>query len=80
MGGTDIIIFTGGIGENAVNIRERSCNGLEFMGAKIDLTKNDGLRGKDAIISNDNSAVKIMVITTNEELVIARDTYDLVKN
>ncbi|MEI8203827.1 MAG: acetate kinase [Bacteroidota bacterium] len=80
MGGTNIIVFTGGIGENADDMRERCCSTLGFMGAKIDPTKNNGLRGKDAIISTDDSTVKVMVITTNEELVIARDTYHLVKD
>ncbi len=80
MGSVDIIVFTGGIGENADNIRYRACKGLEFMGAKIDTEKNTDLRGKDAVISTPDSPVKTMVATTNEELVIARDTYEIVKN
>ncbi len=79
MGGVDMIVFTGGIGENADLIRAGSVEGLEFLGAEIDEAKNNGLRGEDAEISTDNSRVKITVTTTNEELVIARDTQAIVE-
>ncbi|MDR0763439.1 MAG: acetate kinase [Bacteroidales bacterium] len=74
MGGVDIIIFTGGIGENDFGIRARICDGLSFMGATLNTAKNNGLRGEDADLTADNSRVKICVLTTNEELVIAQDT------
>lgn len=78
MGGVDLIIFTGGIGENACNVRKGVCEGLEFLGVDFDAEKNKGLRGVDAILTKDNSKTKVMVITTNEELVIATDTYNIV--
>ncbi len=77
MGGLDAIVFTAGIGENSDAIRKASTEGLEFMGIKIDDAKNDGMRGKEAIISADDSRVKILVVPTNEELMIARDTQRL---
>ncbi len=80
MGGVDAIVFTGGIGENDWVTRQESVKGLEFMGAEIDPAINTNLRGKDAIVSTENSRVKIMVIPTNEELVIAQDTYAIINN
>ena len=77
MGGLDAIVFTAGIGENSDAIRKASTEGLEFMGIKIDDAKNDGMREKKAIISADDSRVKILVVPTNEELMIARDTQRL---
>ncbi|MDA3853778.1 MAG: acetate kinase [Bacteroidales bacterium] len=74
MGGCDVITFTGGIGENSDIDREAICKDMEFMGVKLDKSKNDGLRGKDAIISADDSRVKICVIPTDEELTIANQT------
>jgi acetate kinase len=79
MGGVDAIVFTAGIGENSDRTRKAVTTGLEFMGVKIDDSKNGSLRGKEAIISADDSKVKVMVVPTNEELVIARDTQKLVK-
>ena len=76
MGGVDIICFTAGIGENNAYLRERVIDGLEFMGAKIDTEKNK--TRKEAIISADDSKVTVCVIPTNEEIMIARDTLDLV--
>jgi len=76
MGGVDAIVFTAGIGENSVETRAEACAGLEFLGVKIDPEKNK-VRGHEAIISNDNSEVKVMVIPTNEELMIARDTAEI---
>ncbi len=77
MGGLDAIVFTAGIGENSISARARVCQGLEFLGAEIDIEKNN-VRGKETFISTDESKVKIMVIPTNEELVIARDTKKIV--
>ncbi|MDR2557132.1 MAG: acetate kinase [Bacteroidales bacterium] len=77
MDGVDIIIFTGGIGENDFGIRARICGGMSFMGAILDVKRNDGLRGEDADLTADGSRVKICVLTTNEELVIAQDTFSL---
>ena len=74
MGGCDVLTFTGGIGENSDKDREAICKGMEFMGVEIDTTKNDGLRGKEAIISTDGSRVTICVIPTEEELMIANET------
>ncbi len=79
MGGVDAIIFTGGVGENDAATRKYSTIGLEFMGVKFDDSKNEGLRGKEAVISADDSKTCVMVIPTNEELVIALDTYEIVE-
>ncbi|SDB83304.1 acetate kinase [Shouchella lonarensis] len=76
MGGVDAIVFTAGIGENSSVIRERVLKGLEFMGVCADLTKNN-VRGKEAFIQTETSPVKIMIIPTNEEVMIARDTVRL---
>ncbi|TDY61795.1 acetate kinase [Aminivibrio pyruvatiphilus] len=73
MGGMDVLVFTAGIGENSGRAREGICTGLEFMGVKLDLEKNN-VRGKERIISTDDSRVKVLVVPTDEELVIARDT------
>jgi len=78
MGGVDAIVFTGGIGENGIANRKRIMKGLEYLGCKIDDEKNN-IRGKEAIVSTDDSSVKIMVIPTNEELMIAKDTAALAK-
>ena len=78
MGGVDLVIFTGGIGENACATREGICKNMEFLGIDFDTEKNKGLRGVDAVITKENSKTKVMVITTNEELVIATDTYNIV--
>ncbi|WP_054706434.1 acetate kinase [Bacillus sp. JCM 19041] len=76
MGGIDAIVFTAGIGENSSVIRERVLKGLEFMGIEADLSKNN-VRGKEAFLNTDTSKVKIIVIPTNEEVMIARDTVRL---
>jgi len=78
MGGVDVIVFTGGVGENDSMTRHLTTQGLEFMGLEFDQAKNEGLRGKEAILTKDGSRVKVMVIPTNEELVIALDTYEIV--
>lgn len=77
MGGVDVITFAGGIGENGIDARKAICEYLEFMGVKIDETKNN-CRGKEVEISTEDSKVKVYVIPTNEELMIARDTKELV--
>jgi len=79
LGGADAIVFTGGIGENATRSRQEFCKGLEYMGIELDQVKNKAARGKEAIISKDSSRVKLMVIPTNEELVIAEDTARIIK-
>jgi acetate kinase len=76
MGGVDIIVFTAGIGENNADLRARVIDGMEFMGAKIDPEKNK--TRSEAVISADDSKVTVCVIPTNEEIMIARDTLDLV--
>ena len=78
MGGVDAICFTGGIGENVFHVRRAAMEGLEYMGVKLDLAKNDVLRS-DGEIQAPDSKVKILVVTTNEELAIARDTLELMK-
>ena len=77
MGGVDIILFTGGVGENQATCRSGACEGLEYMGVKIDDAKNN-VRGKEAIISTDDSKVTVCVIPTDEELLIASDTLEIV--
>lgn len=79
MGGVDAIAFTAGVGENQIDMRKESCDGLEFLGIKIDDAKNN-TRGKEAEISADDSKVKVWVVPTDEEIVIARDTMNLVLN
>jgi acetate kinase len=79
MGGVDAVVFTAGVGENQVSMRAESCAGLEFLGIKIDPAKNN-VRGKEAEISTDDSRVKVWVVPTDEEIVIARDTMELVQN
>lgn len=78
MGGVDAIVFTAGLGENSISMREDICEGLEGLGIAIDKEKNN-VRGKETVVSTDDSKVKILVIPTNEELVIARDTAALAK-
>ena len=73
MGGVDAIIFTAGIGENGIGNRDAICNGLEYLGTRIDPERNN-IRGKEQEISAEGSKVKIFVIPTNEEIMIARDT------
>lgn len=80
MKGVDVIIFTGGVGENGGETREIICEGLEFMGVEFDKEVNDGVRSKLLEISKPESKVKVMIIPTNEELIIARDAYRLTKS
>lgn len=78
MGGVDIIVFTGGVGENQTSLREAVCEPLKFMGVEIDKELNSGIRGKEAVVSTAASKVKVVVIPTDEELMIARDTEAIV--
>ena len=77
MNGVDAIIFTAGVGENDVTMREIICNNLGNLGIKLDPVKNK-MRGKEMEISTEDSRVKLLMIPTNEELMIARDTYNIV--
>jgi acetate kinase len=77
MGGVDAVIFTAGVGENSADMRLKFVEGLEFMGIKIDPEKN-ACRGVERIVSTDDSKVKVLVIPTNEELMIALDTAEIV--
>ncbi|UCG28030.1 MAG: acetate kinase [Bacteroidales bacterium] len=79
MGGLDILVFTGGIGENASGSRMEICKDLDFLGIEVDEKKNKSLKGGEEVISPDKARVKVMVVPTNEELVIARDTVDILK-
>lgn len=78
LGGLDVLVFTGGVGENGQENRERICEYLEFLGLKIDKIEND-VKRTEKCISTPDSKIKVYVVLTNEELMIARDTYDLVK-
>lgn len=77
MGGVDVILFTGGVGENQSDCREIACSGLEYMGVKIDHQINNSIHGEEAIISTADSKVKVVVIPTDEEMMIASDTMAL---
>ena len=81
MGGADAIIFTGGIGENSPQVRQRICAGLEALGIELDEDANDKLvAGKEGEMGRPKSKIKLFVIPTNEELLIARDTVRSVRN
>ena len=80
MGGVDLIVFTGGIGENDYLVREGVCKDLKFLGIDFDLQKNHGLKSKDEILTKPESKVKVATICTNEELVIAMDTMDIIRS
>ena len=77
MNGVDAIVFTGGVGENQINIRKGICEKLEFMGVKVDVEANN-MRGEEKEISTQDSKVKVYVVPTNEELMIAKETARLV--
>ncbi len=79
MEGIDLIVFTGGVGENEASLRSSVCHGLGFMGVDFDFEANEGVRGQDKILSKPFSKVKVAVIQTDEELVIASDTFNLLK-
>lgn len=78
MGGIDLLVFTGGVGENGPEMREYVCKDLEFMGIEFDVDANRGVKGQDKVLSKPESKVKVVVMGTNEELVIATDTYNIV--
>jgi acetate kinase len=78
MGGLDAVIFTGGIGENSSEVRQASCEGLEFLGIKVDEAAN-AVRNGERSISRAGSRTAVLVIPTNEELVIALDTEEIVR-
>jgi acetate kinase len=77
MNGLDAIVFTGGIGENSITMREMICKDMDYFGIKIDTSKNN-IRGKQADISAPDSRTRVLVIPTNEELMIALDTVSLI--
>ena len=77
MGGVDAVIFTGGIGENDAETREAVCEGMEYMGLKIDKDLNNEASRKEAVFSTEDSKVLAMVLPTNEEIMIARDTLEV---
>lgn len=78
MGGVDIIVFTGGVGENQTGVRENVCAPLAFMGVEIDKELNAKTRGTETVISAPQSKVRVVVVPTDEELMIARDTREIV--
>ncbi|GKG73145.1 acetate kinase [Parabacteroides sp. AM58-2XD] len=77
MGGCDILVWTGGVGENQWATRRVVCEDMEFMGMKIDVEKNEGMRGEEMVISTPDSKVTIIVVPTDEEYMIASDTMDI---
>lgn len=79
MGGLDVLVFTGGIGENSAQDRAEACRDLEFIGIDFDYELNEGKRGVELVISKPSSKVKVMIVPTNEELVIAEDTVELLQ-
>lgn len=78
MGGVDAVVFTAGVGENQTGLRADICRGLEFLGIEMDEAANAAARGREAVISSPSSRVKVVVVPTDEEIVIARDTQALV--
>ena len=79
MNGVDIIVFTAGMGENQYGVRSGVCQDMDWLGIKLDLAKNDSVRGEEAIISTPDSKVTVCLIPTDEELMVATDTMNLVK-
>ncbi|MBP3613268.1 MAG: acetate kinase [Bacteroidaceae bacterium] len=79
MGGVDVIAFAGGVGENQGSIREAALEGLEFIGVELDKEVNAKMRGEECVLSTPESKVKVLLIPTDEELMIASDTYEIVK-
>ena len=77
LGGVDIIVFTGGVGENQWATRRAVCENMEYMGMKIDVEKNEGMRGEEMVISTPDSKVTIIVVPTDEEFMIAADTLEI---
>jgi acetate kinase len=79
MNGLDVLVFTGGVGENDFNIRRMICQNMEYLGLKFDEVANHGIKGQDRVISKPESKVVAAVIRTNEELLIATDTYKIIQ-
>ncbi|MCQ2128039.1 MAG: acetate kinase [Bacteroidaceae bacterium] len=79
MGGVDIVVFTAGVGENQASMREAVCEGMEYLGIKLDKEKNSQIHGDEAVLSTPDSKVTVVCIPTDEELVIAKDTLALAK-
>ncbi len=80
LGGVDILVFTGGVGENQAVTRSYACKNMEFMGIELDEKLNASVRAKEVIISKPSSKVKVVIIPTDEELTIARDTLEILQN
>lgn len=80
LNGADVLVFTGGVGENQTGTREKVCNSFTYMGIKIDEALNASSRGKEVLLSKPNSTVKVVVIPTDEEFMIASDTMEIIKN
>jgi acetate kinase len=80
MNGIDLLIFTGGIGENDFNMRAMICSEMEYLGIDFDARINHGIKSKDLILSKPESRVVVMTVTTDEELVIATDTRNIVES
>ena len=79
LGGVDALVFTAGIGENAADIRSKICKGLEFLGVELDEEKNEAPLRWRGIVSKEDSRVKVLVVPTREEWIIARDTLEVVQ-
>lgn len=77
LGGVDILVFTGGVGENQASARKAVCENMEYMGIELDEELNDSVRAKEVIISKPTSKVKVLIIPTDEELTIAKDTVEI---
>ena len=80
MNGCDILVWTGGVGENQWETRRVVCQDMEYMGMKIDVEKNHGMRGEEMVISTPDSKVTVMVVPTDEEYMIASDTLEILSN
>jgi acetate kinase len=80
LNGADVLVFTGGVGENQTGTREKVCKSFSYMGLKIDEALNSGSRGKEVLLSMPDSSVKVVVIPTDEEYMIASDTMEIIKN
>ena len=79
MGGIDILVFTGGVGENQTSMRKAVCEDMEYMGIRLDNKINDGIRGKEMVVSTLDSKVTVIVVPTDEEYVIASDTQAILR-
>ena len=79
LGGVDVLTFAGGIGEKGVHMRSRICQGLEFLGIELDEERNQQAQGVEMVISPSSSKVQVVVVPTNEELMVARETVRLVE-